>query len=144
MHLSSRLLWIIVSLAWFTASIGCQTISPKEQTELKMVTITDLSQVAGKWEGLLRRVPPSRTDGVTLIILADGRFRFTSARTIGILRGEGTFTVADGRLATTSERGTMDVTLFEGEGRRMLRATGQSSDGLGFVAEVTPVKNPAP
>ena len=143
MHLSSRLLLIIVSLAWFTASIGCQAMAPKEQAELKMVDVTDPSQVAGKWEGLLRRVPPSRTDGVTLVILSDGRYRFTSARTIGILRGEGTFTVADGRLTTTGERGTMDVTLFEGEGRRMLRATGQSSDGLGFVAEVTPVKSPA-
>jgi hypothetical protein len=119
-------------------------MSPKEQAALEMVPVTDPSQVAGKWEGLLRRVPPSRTDGVTLIILPDGRYRFTSARTIGILRGEGTFTVEDGRLTSTGERGTMDVTLLEGEGRRMLRATGQSSDGLGFVAEVTPVKSPAP
>jgi hypothetical protein len=139
-----RLLVIVLSFAWLAAGIGCQTISPKEQAELKMVPVTDPSQVAGKWEGLLRRVPPSQTDGVTLIVLPDGRYRFTSARTIGILRGEGTFTVEDGRLTTTSERGTMDLTLFEGEGRRMLRATGRSSDGLGFIAEVTPVKRPAP
>ncbi|HSA87528.1 MAG TPA: hypothetical protein VLE46_15235 [Nitrospira sp.] len=143
MHSSVRLSVIVLILAWLAAGIGCQTISPKEQAALEMVPVTDPSQVAGKWEGLLRRVPPSRTDGVTLVILSDGRYRFTSARTIGILRGEGTFTVADGRLTTTGERGTMDVTLFEGEGRRMLRATGQSSDGLGFVAEVTPVKSPA-
>ena len=143
MHSSTRLSVIALILAWLAAGIGCQTISSKEQAALEMVPVTDPSQVAGKWEGLLRRVPPSRTDGVTLVILSDGRYRFTSARTIGILRGEGTFTVADGRLTTTGERGTMDVALFEGEGRRMLRATGQSSDGLGFVAEVTPVKSPA-
>ena len=67
MHPSYRLLLIIVSLAWFTASIGCQAVAPKEQAELKMVDVTDPSQIAGKWEGLLRRVPPSRTDGVTLL-----------------------------------------------------------------------------
>jgi hypothetical protein len=143
MHSSARLPVIVLILAWLTAGIGCQTMSSKEQAALEMVPVTDPSQVAGKWEGLLRRVPPSRTDGVTLIILPDGRYRFTSARTVGILRGEGTFTVADGRLTTTGERGTMDVSLYEGEGRRMLRATGQSSDGLGFVAEVEPVKSPA-
>lgn len=144
MHPSARLSLVVISLAWLAAGLGCQMISPKEQAELKMVAVTDPSQVAGKWEGLLRRVPPSRTDGVTLVILPDGRYRFTSARTIGILRGEGTLAVTDGRLTATSERGTMDVSLFEGEGRRMLRAMGQSSDGLGFIAEVTPVKSPAP
>lgn len=128
-------------LACLAVTVGCETAAPRQQGEMKQVSIADPSQVAGKWEGLLRRVPPSRTDTVTLIVLSDGRFRFTSARTIGLLTGEGTFTVTDGRLTAGTERGSMEATLFEGEERRMLRATGQSSDGIGFIAELMPVKS---
>src|SRR5262245_2001634 len=98
MHTSFRLGLICVGLLGLAAAAGCETTATRQQAEMKMVAITDLAQVAGKWEGLVRRVPPSRTDGVTLIVLPDGRFRFTSARTIGLLTGEGTFTLVDGHL----------------------------------------------
>ena len=139
MNIAVRLPLLFLSLAWLVCS-GCETPPPRQQPEMKMVTITDSSQVAGKWEGLLRRVPPSRTDAVTLVVLPDGRFRFTSVRTIGLLTGDGTFIVTDGRLTTTTDRGSMDVNLFEGDSQRMLRATGKSSDGIGFIAELSPIK----
>lgn len=132
-------LFVIMAL-----SAGCETTQLREKPELKMVAITDASQVAGKWEGLLRRVPPSRTDGVTLIVLPDGRFRFISARTIGILSGEGVFSVVDDHLTVSTERGSFDLSLFEGAGQRLLRATGQSSDGSRFIAELTPAPTHKP
>lgn len=130
--------WLLAVLA---LSTGCETIARQEKPELKMVAITDSSQVAGKWEGLLRWVPPTKTDGVTLIVLPDGRFRFLSARTIGILSGEGVFSVVDDHLAVSTERGSIDLSLFEGEGQRLLRATGRSRDGSQFNAELTPTES---
>ena len=83
-------------------------------------------------------MPPSKADGVTLIVLPDGRFRFLSARTIGILSGEGVFSVVDDHLAVSTERGSIDLSLFEGDNQRLLRATGKSSDGSRFTAELLP------
>lgn len=140
MRTSVRFSLLFLSLAWLAAAAGCETTGPRQQLEWKPVHITDPSQVTGKWDGLLRRVPPSRTDLVTVVIAPDGRFRFTSARTIGILTGEGTLTVADGHLTATTERGSLEMTLYEADSQRMLKAKGQSSDGIGFVVDLTPVK----
>jgi len=101
----------------------------------------DLSNVAGKWEGIMRRVPPAkRHDMVSMIISPDGKFRFVSVRTIGVMSGEGSFALTNGKLTASSERGTIEATLFEAEGQRMLKAEGKASDRMEYNAEVTQVK----
>lgn len=128
-------------LLWLSLSLGCETPQPAQPTAWMPVQITDMSGVAGKWEGILRRVPQNkRNDLVALIIEPDGRFRFTSVRTIGILSGEGAFTLKDGKLTFRSERGTINAGLFEADGKRMLKAEGVGTDGMEYHTEMMPMR----
>lgn len=139
MRRSVQLSVVLLSLAWFAAAAGCGTAAPRQQLDWKRVTVTDPSQVAGKWEGLLRRIPPVRTDPVTVMIAPDGRFRFTGEKTLGLLSGDGNLNVAEGRLTATTEKESATLTLYEADNQRMLNIKGQSTDGLiEFEANLTP------
>ena len=101
--------------------------------------VTDAALVAGKWEGIMRRVPSTRKDDwLTVVIAPDGRYRFSSARTIGVFRDEGDLVAADGKLTTSSERGSIDVALYEAGERRMLKVKGHTPRGEEYFADLTP------
>jgi hypothetical protein len=139
MRRSVQLSVMLLSIAWLAATAGCGTAAPRQQLDWKRVTVTDPSQVAGKWEGLLRRTPPVRTDPVTVVIASDGRFRFSGEKTLGLLSGDGSITVAEGRLTATTEKESATLTLYEADNQRMLNIKGQSTDGLvEFEANLTP------
>jgi hypothetical protein len=124
-----------------TMSHGCQSTERSDQPEWAQVPIADLSAVAGKWDGLMRRMPPERRDDwVTVSIAPDGRYEFSSLRTIGVFTGHGVFALQEGKLRSTSERGTVEAVLYEAGGQRMLKAKGRASDGTEYSAEVKPVK----
>jgi hypothetical protein len=103
--------------------------------------ITDMTQVAGTWEGLLIRSPRSRQDDwVKLIIRPDGTYAFESYRTIGVLHGRGQFSLKDGRLAAISQRGSISGSLYLLDASRMLKTEGTAADGVQYQAELTPKK----
>jgi hypothetical protein len=105
------------------------------------VPIADVSDVAGKWDGLMRRIPPDRRDDwVTVAIAPDGRYEFSSLRTIGIFTGHGDFSLNDGKLQSKSERGTVEAVLYQAGDQRMLKAKGRAADGTEYTAEVKPAK----
>ena len=133
-------LMLLGGLAWLTATAGCGTAAPRQPTDWKRVTVTHPSQVAGKWEGLLQRTPPVRTDPVTVMIAPDGRFRFTGFKTLGLLSGDGNLTVDDRHLTATTEKESATLTLYEADNQRMLTVKGQSTDGLEFEANLTPAR----
>jgi len=140
MHRSVPLSLSFLVLALLSATTGCET-APRPELAWKPVAITDPSQVAGKWEGILRREPPTKAanDLVTILILHDGRFRFLSVRTIGVLSGEGTFSVVDSGLSFSSDRGSIDMTLFEADNQRMLKTKARSHDGFEYASDLTQV-----
>jgi hypothetical protein len=122
-------------------SSGCQTPEHMEQVQWVQVPIADLSAVEGKWDGLMRRVPPERRDDwLTVFIRSNGRYEFSSLRTIGVFSGHGEFSVNDGKLQSSSERGTVEAVLYEAGSQRMLKAKGRAADGTEYTAEVKPVK----
>jgi len=122
-------------------SDGCQTTELAEQPQWVQVAIADLSSVAGKWDGLIRVVPHQRRDDwVTVTIASDGRYEFSSLRTIGVFSGGGQFALDEGKLLSKSERGTVEAVLYEAGGQRMLKAKGRAADGTEYTAEVKPVK----
>jgi len=128
-----------VAAVWLTANFGCQTTGQTEQPNWTPVQVTDAALVAGKWEGIMRRVPPTRKDDwLTVVIAPDGRYRFSSARTIGVFRDEGDLVAADGKLTTSSERGSIDVALYEAGERRMLKVKGHTARGEEYFADLTP------
>ena len=129
------------ALLCLVMSHGCQTTSPSEQLQWVQTPIADVADVAGKWDGLMRRMPPDRRDDwVTVAIASDGRYEFSSLRTIGVFTGHGEFAVNDGKLLSKSERGTVEAVLFQAAGQRMLKAKGRAADGTEYTAEVKPAK----
>ena len=135
--------WLLMPLALvgLVMSHGCQTTEPSAQPQWAQTPIGDVADVAGKWDGLMRRIPPDRRDDwVTVTIAPDGRYEFSSLRTIGIFTGHGEFSVNDGKLLSKSERGTVEAVLYQAAGQRMLKAKGRAADGTEYTAEVKPAK----
>ena len=132
---------LLPALVCLVLSSGCESMGGSEQPQWVQVAITDASEVAGKWDGLMRRIPPDRRDDwVTVAIAPDGRYEFSSLRTIGIFTGQGEFAVNEGRLVSKSERGTVEAVLYQYGQQRMLKAKGRAADGTEYTAEVKPAK----
>jgi|SRR5687768_4769922 len=139
-----------ISVQWSVTSLliclvmgyGCEkNMERSSQPQWVQVPISDLSSVAGKWDGLIRAVPHQRRDDwVTVTIASDGRYEFSSLRTIGVFSGGGQFALDEGKLLSKSERGTVEAVLYEAGGQRMLKAKGRAADGTEYTAEVKPVK----
>lgn len=141
MHTDRRWSLIPLALVCLVMSHGCQTTEQSQQRQWVQTPIADVAEVAGKWDGLMRRIPPDRRDDwVTVAIAADGRYEFSSLRTIGIFTGHGEFAVNDGKLLSKSERGTVEAVLYQAAGQRMLKARGRAADGTEYTAEVKPAK----
>jgi hypothetical protein len=132
---------VLPAILCVAMSYGCQTTQPSEQPQWVQTAIADLADAAGKWDGLMRRIPPDRRDDwVTVAIAPDGRYEFSSLRTIGIFTGHGEFELKDGKLFSKSERGTVEAVLYQAGGQRMLKARGRAADGTEYTAEVKPAK----
>lgn len=118
---------------------GCQSIGPVPKQQWNPQSIESFGSVAGKWAGLMVSHPKSRKDDwVRVTIADDGRYEFASYRTIGVLSGRGQFTLAEGRLTVTTERGTATGSLLVSDGSRMLRIIGTMRDGTQYTAELEP------
>jgi hypothetical protein len=141
MHTTRRWSLMPCALLCLVMSHGCHTTEPSQQPQWVQTPIVNVADVAGKWDGLMRRVPPDRRDDwVTVAIASDGRYEFSSLRTIGVFTGHGEFAVNDGKLLSKSERGTVEAVLYQATGQRMLKARGRAADGTEYTAEVKPAK----
>jgi hypothetical protein len=120
---------------------GCHTAERPQAPQWVQVPIAGLSDVAGKWDGLIRVVPHQRRDDwVTVTIAPDGTYEFSSLRTIGVFNGRGEFALNDGKLFSKSERGTIEAALYQSGTQRLLKAKGRAADGTEYTAEVKPGK----
>ena len=132
---------LTVLMICLSFSYGCQKTEHSEQPQWVQVPIADLSIVEGKWDGLMRAVPHQRRDDwLTVTIGSNGRYQFSSLRTIGVFSGHGEFSVNEGKLQSRSERGTVEAVLYEAGSQRMLKAKGRAADGTEYTAEVKPAK----
>ena len=134
-------LWMALPAMLWLLNAGCQHMDGSDTRQWAQVSIADIATVAGKWDGLMRAVPHQRRDDwVTVAIAPDGRYEFSSLRTIGVFSGHGEFALHEGKLFSKSERGTVEAVLYEAGGQRMLKAKGRAADGTEYTAEVKPAK----
>jgi hypothetical protein len=120
-------------------SLACAPVTTPPPPPSTPVSLSTFESVAGKWAGIMRTTPRLREDDwVTLIIRKDGAYAFEAVRTIGIMQGQGTFTLTDGKLRAETERGWAEVTLYEEGERRMLKIAGATKDGVQYSAALAP------
>jgi hypothetical protein len=111
-------------------------------TSTAPVAVTDVSSVAGKWVGLLAITGSGdRQDYVEVTVDANGAYRASSARTIGVLDTKGTLTASGGRLLIKGDsggRGTATLYTQPPPDERMLVVNGTASDGRAYLLRLRP------
>ena len=125
----------------FTGFIGCTPVERLPPPPSTPVSVSTFKSVVGKWAGILKTTPRlKRDDWVTFTIRDDGSYDFVSVRTIGIFRGQGTFTLIDGKLKAETEQGWTVATLYEEGARRLMKVDGATKDGVQYSADLAPTK----
>jgi hypothetical protein len=130
--------WRLFTLGWLAATIlGCGGV--QSQPSSRVVPISGFDEIAGKWEGLSKRVPDMRDHArVLLIIRQKGYFNFVSNRETGLLLGTGTLTMQDGRAFGKTDAGTGTFTLHDRAGKRVLVGEVVLTDGYHYYLDMTP------
>jgi hypothetical protein len=102
------------------------------------VPIADFRAVAGKWEGTVTRAHGPKDDWLELTIRDDGSYEVVSTRLIGVMRGTGRFTLADGKLVTQGERGSATLALATRGPERRLDMMMRNREGVDLASTLTP------
>jgi len=120
--------------------LGACASSGPPPAPLNPVAITDYKMIAGKWSGHVVGLAGPRDDGdwVDLVIRDNGTYEYGIARTIGVMAGKGTFTMQDGKVTMTGERGQASFALLEGGGTRVLRGSGMLHTGTALRGDLRP------
>jgi hypothetical protein len=123
---------------------ACATVTPSALPQWSEVGISDFRNIAGRWEGTMKRNPPSLRmagdDWVQVVIRRDGEYAFESYRPIGVFKGQGTLIIEHGQATARTEGGRVSFTLLEADGTRMLRAAGSSNDGVDYSSDLMPAR----
>ena len=130
----------LFTLGWLAAMFfGCGVL--QSQPASRIVPISDFDTVAGKWEGLSKRMPDMRDHAQVLVIINEnGHFHFVSDRKTGFLLGTGTLHIHDGKVFGKSGSGTGTFTLHDRAGKRILVLEAALNDGYHYYLEMTPIR----
>ena len=134
-----------VTLCLFCAAMAsCSGVQYSQRPSWVEVKISDFDSVAGNWEGSTWMEPKTvrESDWATVTINHDGTFKFATYRNIGAWEGTGILHLEDGRLVSprADQEGTIQMTLFKSDEKRMLRVDATDKRGLLQRAELTPAK----
>ena len=134
----------LILLLFGIIAASCSGAPPTERPDWQEEAITSFHIVAGNWEGMTWMEPKEVREHTwaKVTIKKDGTFKFSVIRTIGAWTGEGTLHVEDGKLVSprSDQEGTITMTLFKADGKRMLRVDATDKKGRIQRAELNPVK----
>ena len=134
-------------LAFLFLVIACSSVASKPTHQWQLTAISDVKDVAGKWDGILVRNPRTRDDDfVTLAISDASTFEFVSYRQIGAFAGKGNLVLSDGKLSARSDKGSqMNLQLYRDPttGERMLKVDGKDGEGYTYAADLSPAGSAA-
>jgi len=128
----------LLALAILPACAG-STREPLPHGQKDIIPITDLKQIAGKWEGAMTPDPQplnATEDWLRVTIGEDGSYDFTSFPEVELFKGKGKLTLHEGQAVDRSEQGSVAFALADRKGRQVLRAVGLARDGIQYSAEL--------
>lgn len=135
--------FLTLAMAGVLLLAACGKMPLPQDRPTKAVAISDFRSVAGNWSGRLRRVPTQSGENfVEVTITEQGRWKFASARTVGVFSGGGNLTIQDGKLVAEDATGEATFTLYEEGGKRMLAVASRERGGkiIGWNADLFPAK----
>ena len=115
---------------------GCGGGPVQQDPSWSLVPITDVSMVAGEWEGTVKKDHAVLPEGlVQLTIHANGTYTFVGERISDVVLGSGFLEIRDGRLSGDTDRRIAMFTLYDHQGKNVLavestvRSTGERYHG---------------
>lgn len=100
---------------------GCGGGPVQQDPSWSLVPITDVSMVAGEWEGTVKKDHAVLPEGlVQLTIHANGTYTFIGERISDVVLGSGFLEIRDGRLSGDTDRRIATFTLYNHEGKNVL------------------------
>ena len=143
MFFETRNFRYLILIAVCTAAVSCAEVPPTERPNWQEEKISSFDIVAGNWEGNTWMEPKMvrEHNWAKVSISKDGTFRFSAIRTIGEWTGMGKLHIEEGKLVSprSNQEGTITMTLFRADGKRMLRVDAIDAKGRIQRAELNPV-----
>ncbi len=140
-----RYIFFVYLAIFLTTITACSGIQFPNSPSLKEIPITDIKQVAGKWEGVTWAEPRvARQDNwVKVAITKEGAFHFSSYRMIGAWLGSGKLRLENGKLVTEPkpDAGNATFKLYESDGKRILKVKGTTKTDRRQEATLNPAIN---
>jgi len=131
-------LFLVSSL---TACVGLRT---EQESPLAVVPITEIKEIEGTWEGLVKNVRTGKDSGRVVVVLTShdtyGTYSFGGETALGSLVGTGRVTLQSGRLLSETGQRTVVFTLCLRGSEKVLAAHAIGKDGNPNYMELTQLK----
>ena len=136
----NRVLTCLTILIVIATLSGCVGAQDSARNGGQIIPITDVGSVAGTWTGVVfRTTGREQNDSLEINVKTDGTFQTFSARQIGALLGNGTLTIANGRMTAIGSNGTATLTLYDRQGRTLVMDF-VGNTGVRYSGELRPKK----
>ena len=134
----------LVSLLLVSSLAACAGLGTQQEIPLTLVPITDVKEVEGTWEGLVKNVRTGRDAGRIVLVLTThdtyGSYSFGGDTAQGYIVGAGRLTVQSGQLLSDMGQRTVVLTSYLRSREKVLATYAFGKDGNLYYMELTQMK----
>lgn len=143
-HLIRARVLFLVFLLLVSSLAACAGLGKQQEIPLTLVPITDLKEVEGTWEGLMKNVRTGKDAGRIVMVLTAhdtyGSYSFGGDTSQGYIVGAGRLTVQNGQLLSDMGQRTVVLTFCQRSNEKVLAAYAFGKDGNLYYMELTEMK----
>jgi len=143
-HFSRARILFLVSLLLVSSLASCAGLGTEQEIPLTLVPITDVKEVEGTWEGLVKNVRTGRDAGRIVLVLTThdtyGSYSFGGDTAQGYIVGAGRLTLQSGQLLSDMGQRTVVLTFCLRSREKVLAAYIFGKDGNLYYMELTQMK----
>lgn len=133
-----------VFLSLMTVLAACSGMGPQKEETLTCAPMTDIKEVEGNWEGVVKNVRTGKDAGRIVVALTSrdtyATFNFGGETAQGSLVGTGRVALQSGRLSSDSAQHTVVFTLCLRGSEQVLATHAFGKDGKPYYIELTRMK----
>jgi hypothetical protein len=143
-HLVRVRILFLVFLFLVSSLAACAGLGTQQEIPLTLVPITEVREVEGTWEGLVKNVRTGRDAGRIVLVLTThdtyGSYSFGGDTAQGYIVGAGRLTVQSGQLLSDMGQRTVVLTFCLRGHEKVLAAYAFGKDGNLYYMELTQLK----
>lgn len=143
-HLVRVRVLFLVFLLLVSLLAACAGLGTQQEIPLTLVPITEVKEVEGTWEGLVKNVRTGRDAGRIVLVLTArdtfGSYSFGGDTAQGYIVGAGRLTVQNGQLLSDLGQRTVVLTFCQRSNEKVLATYAFGKDGNPYYMELTEMK----